>query len=126
MSLTVLVFSADELRSNIIRTILSRSGFESLFFRRVLEAGRAIAQQGPDIVIFDTVGCFAEEIKNLRNLCRTQAHTVAMVLGSAAVLERFDGILIRSDLCLTEPLDPELIITKIKEINHIAGRKEER
>ena len=116
MSSTVLVFSADELRSNIIKTILSRSGFESLFFRRILEAGRAIAQHVPDIVIFDTVGCFAEEINNLRNLCRKQSHPIAIVLGSAAVLERFEGHLIRSDLSLAEPLDPELIITKLREL----------
>lgn len=116
MSSTVLVFSADELRGNILKRILSRSGFESLFFHRILEAGGAIAQHGPDIVIFDTVGCFAEEINHLRNLCRTPARTVAVVLGSAAVLESFEGPLIRRDLCLPEPFDPELIITKLKEI----------
>ena len=116
MSATVLVFSADQLRSNILKTILSRSGFEPLFFTRILEAGRAIARHTPEVVIFDTVGCFAEEINNLRNLCRLQADTVAIVLGAAAVVEGFKGPLIRSDLCLSEPLDPELIVTKLKEL----------
>ena len=124
MSAIVLVFSADELRRNILKRILSRGGFESLFFGRILEAGGAIAQHAPDIVIFDTVGCFKEEINNLRNLCRTQAHTAMIVLGSAAVLERFEGPLIRSDLCLAEPLDPELIIAKLKEL--IITQKEMR
>ena len=124
MSSTVLVFSADKLRSNILKTILCRSGFEALFFTRILDAGRAIAQHTPEVVIFDTVGCFAEEINKVMNLCRTQAHTSAMVLGAATVLERFERPLIRSEFCLCEPLDPELIVTKLKEL--IMLHKEER
>ncbi len=123
MSATVLVFSADELRGNIIKRILSRSGFESLLSHRILEAGGAIAQHGPDIVIFDTAGCFAEEINYLRNLCRTPARTVAIVLGSAAVLERFEGLFIHQSLCLPDPLDPELIVTKLKKITMLQKEK---
>lgn len=119
----VLVFSADELRGNILKRILIRSGFEFLFFHRILKAGGAIAQHGPDIVIFDTVGCFAEEINYLRNLGRTPARTVAIVLGSAAVLERFEGPFIHQDLCLPDPFDPELIITKLKEITMLQKEK---
>ena len=116
MSATVLVFSADQLRSNILKTVLSRSGFEPLFFSRLLEAGPTIARHTPEAVIFDTVGCFTEEINNLRNLCQLQSDTVAIVLGTAAVVESFKGSLIRSDRCLSEPLDPEFIITKLKEL----------
>ena len=119
MSSTVLVFSADELRcklrGNIIKKILSRSGIESLFFHRILVSGQVIAHHDPDVVIFDTVGCLAEEINYLRNLCRTPARTAAILLGSAEVLEGFEGPFIRRDLCLDEPFDPELIITKLKE-----------
>ena len=124
MTSTVLIFSADKLRSNIIKTILCRNGFEALLFTRFLEADQAIAQYTPEVVIFDTVGCFAEEINNVMNLCRTQAHTSAMVLGAATVLESFEDPLIRSEYCLCEPLDPELIVTKLKAL--IVLHKEER
>lgn len=123
MSSTVLVFSADELRGNIIKKILNRSGFESLFFNRILDAGGAIAQHAPGIVIFDTDSCFLEEINHMRNLCRMLEHTVAIVLGEAAVIDRFEGPFIRKDLCLSDPFDPELIITKVKEIISLQEKK---
>ena len=116
MSYRVFVFSADELRGKILNKVLDRNGFECLIFNRILEAGGEIAQHAPEVVIFDTESCFSEEINHLRNICRTLAPTVAMVLGEAAVIDRFKGPRTRKALCLPDPLDPQLIATKVKEI----------
>ena len=80
------------------------------------EAGGAIAQHVPKVVIFDTESCFSEELNHLRNICQTLKHTVAIVLGEAVVIERFKGPLTRRTLCLPDPINPELIATKVKEL----------
>ena len=116
MSDKVLVFSADELRGKIVKKVLNRNGFECLLFNQMLEAGGAIAQHAPPVVVFDTESCFSEEINRLRKICRTLKRAVAIVLGEAVVIERFKGRPFRKSLCLPDPFDPELIAVKVDEI----------
>lgn len=116
MPAPILIFSADALRGNITLKILSRSGFEALLFNRILEAERAIAQHAPRLVIFDTDSCFLEEIDHLKNLCRTLEHTLAVVLGKATVIGSFKGPCVGKDRCLSDPLDPDRVLTKVKQI----------
>ena len=112
----ILVFSVDTLRSNILKKILSRIGVEFLFFNRMLEADSAIARHAPDIVLFDTNGCFSDEVNHLRNLCRTLEQPFVIVLGEAAVIHSFEGPFIPRDRCLPDPLDPEFIVAMIKDL----------
>ncbi len=113
----ILVFSADELRGNIIGTVLGRSGIEFLLFNRMLEADSAIAQHTPDAVIFDTNGCFADELNHLINLSQTLDRPAVLLLGDATVIGRFHGPAILKDRCLPDPLDPGRIVAKIKEMS---------
>ena len=116
MSSRVLVFSADELRGKIIRKVLDRNGFECLIFNRILETGDDIVQHSPAVAIVDTERCFSEEINHLRNICQTLKHVAVIVLGKEIVIDRFKGLSMRKVLCLSDPLDPELITSEIKEI----------
>lgn len=113
MACRVLVFSADELRGKIVNKVLIRNGFDCRIFNRILEAGGAIAEHAPGIVILDTESCFSEEINHLRSICRTLKRSFAIVLGEASVIDGFKG---QKTLCLPDPVDPELIITKAKQI----------
>ena len=113
MAHRILVLSADELRGKILHKILSRSGFDCRIFTRMLETGAAITRHAPEIVILDTEGCFAGELNHLRHLTQTVRHPFILVLGETAVIERFKG---RKMLCLADPIDPELITSKAKEI----------
>ena len=124
MSDRVLVFSADELRGKIIKKVLNRNGFDCLLFNRILEAGGAIAQHAPPIVVFDTESCFSEEINRLRNISHRLKRAVAIVLGEAVVIERFERRPFRKTLCLPDPFDPELIAVKVNEI--IAQQQQKR
>ena len=116
MSSRVLVFSADELRGKIIKKVLDRNGFECLTFNRILETGDDIVQHSPAAVIVDTESCFSEAINHLRNIYQTLDHEAGIVLGKETVIDGFKGPRIRKVLCLLDPLDPELIAVKIKEI----------
>lgn len=116
MSYPVLIFSADELRGGITQKILRRSGFEVLLLSKILGARDTIARHAPSVVIFDTYSCFSEEINQIRNLCRVLDHTAVIVLGDPSIIDRFEGPGIRRELCLSNPLDPELIASKVKGV----------
>jgi len=116
VSSRVLVFSADELRGKIIRKVLDRNGFECLIFNRILETGDDIVQHSPAVAIVDTERCFSEETNHLRNICQTLKHVAVIVLGKETVIDRFKGSRMRKVLFLSDPLDPELITSEIKEI----------
>ncbi len=116
MSSRVLVFSADELRGKIIKKVLDRHGFECLTFNRILETGDDIVQHSPAVVIVDTESCFSEEINHLRKIYQTLKHEAVIVLGKETVIDGFKGSRFRKVLCLSDPLDPDLIAVKIEEI----------
>jgi len=112
----VVVFSADDVRGGITQKRLKRSGFEVLLISKILGARDTIARHAPSVVIFDTYSCFSEEINQIRNLCRTLEHSAVIVLGDPSIIDRFEGPGIRKELCLSDPLDPELIALKVKEV----------
>ncbi len=113
----VLIFAADELRGGIIREILKRGGFEPLLFKNILGAGDVISKHAPPLVIFDTSTCFPEEMTHLKNLCGILNHTAVILLGDPAVMSSFQGPVIRQDLCLSDPLNPALIVEKAKQVS---------
>lgn len=80
---------------------------------QIVEAGRTIARHAPEVVIFDTEGCFAAEISHLKKICRSLKYTLAFVLGEAGIINGFKG---RKTLCFSDPIDPDLIAAKTKEI----------
>ncbi|HIJ58047.1 MAG TPA: hypothetical protein HPP41_00060 [Deltaproteobacteria bacterium] len=112
----VIIFSTDKLRGGITQKVLKRAGLESLLVNRILEAGDAIADNAPRVVIFDTKSIFPDEIKLLRNFCRTLRDTAVIVLGDPSVVDTFGEEDIQKGLCLPDPFDPELIASKVKEI----------
>ncbi|MEE8399041.1 MAG: hypothetical protein V3S89_08545 [Desulfobacterales bacterium] len=105
-----------------MKKILRRIGVESLFFNRILDADSTIAQHAPDMVIFDTNGCFPDEVNHLRNLCQAPEQPAAIVLGDAAVIHSFEGPFIPGDRCLPDPLDPERIVAMVKEMTSDQAR----
>jgi len=112
----VLIFSIDELRGGITQKVLKRSGFEALLLRMILGAKNAIAKHAPGVVIFDIGSYLSEEVNQIRNLCGTLEHTPVILLGDRSITDRFEGTGIREKLVLSDPLDPELIVAKVKEV----------
>jgi len=112
----VLIFSADELWGGITQKILKRNSFEVLLVSKILGARDTVAKHAPSVVILDTHGCFSEEINQIRNLCRTLEHSAVIVLGDPSTIDRFEELSMRKELCLPDPLDPELIASKVREV----------
>lgn len=116
MSSGILVFSADDLRGKILRKVLDRNSFECQVFKRILETGDDIHKHSAAVVIIDTERCFLEEVNHLRNICQSLKDVAVIVLGKETVIDRFKGPRMRKVLCLSDPLDPELIISEIRKI----------
>ena len=116
MTHPVLIFSADELRGGIIREVLKRNSFESLLLKKLLGAADAILKHAPALVIFDVNNCFPEEIIHVKNLCGVLDHPGIILLGDRSVISGFHGPVIREELCLFDPLNPELLVEKAKEV----------
>ena len=116
MSSGILVFSADDLRGKILKKVLDRNGFECLVFKRILETSDDIYKHSPAVVVIDTERCFSEEVNHLRNICQSLKDVAVIVLGKETVIDRFKGPRMGKVLCLSDPLDPELIISETREI----------
>ena len=110
----VLIFSADKLRGRIIQEVLMRSSVDSLLLGTISQVRGTLIERAPDVAILDTNGCFSEEINHLSNLCGALEQTSVILLGDAPIIDRFDGPVIRRDLCLSDPLNPKLIVAKVK------------
>ena len=115
MSDPILIFSVDKLRGGITQKVLKRSGFETLLFPKVFGAIDAIEKHVPGVVILDASGCFSEEVNQIRNLCETLEHIPVIVLGERLIIDRFKGSEMRDVLFISDPLDPELIVEKVKK-----------
>ena len=118
-----LIFSTDKIRGGIIQKVLKRGGFEALLLRTILGAKDAIVKHAPGIVIFDVSSYFSEEVNQIRNLYGILEHTPVIVLGDRSITDGFGGIRIGVELVLSDPLDPELIVAKVKEVLSLKVKK---
>ena len=123
MSQPVLIFAADELRGKIICKVLKRGNLESLVLKKMLGAGDAILKHAPALVVIDVNSCFPEEIAHLKNLCGVLDHLGIILLGDRAIISGFHGPVIREDLCLLDPLDPVLLVKKVKQVFAETGQE---
>lgn len=116
MSSLVVVFSTDPVRGRIIQKVLMRNRVEALVLETIDQMKDAISMRAPGVAIFDTAGCFKGEIDHLGNLCGTLTRTAVILVGDGTVLERFEDSATRSELRLSNPLDPELIAAKVEAL----------
>ena len=114
MSFQVVVFSPDNFRGVIIKEVLQRSGFETLFLNRVVRAREATAEYSPHCLIFDTKDCLTDEISQLTHFFRNFQGIQIIVLGDPSTIENVEGFGLWQHLFLADPLDPEIIMLKVK------------
>jgi len=116
MSSPVIVLSSDNIRGTILEKILSRSGFDVLWFKSFYEAEEAFKKYAPLVVIFDTKGLQAGEAGLLKKLRNNLPGTVIIALVEASAMPRYEAEGPPRELRLPEPLDPELIVSRVREI----------
>lgn len=111
----VIVFSVDEIRGGITKKILERNGFQVLLLDKILGLRDRIVGHAAGVVVFDTCRCIAEEVRHLKNLCGILENRTVILLGDPTIIDGFQGPGVSAGLRLSDPLDPDLIVSKVKE-----------
>ncbi|MBF0539130.1 MAG: PBP1A family penicillin-binding protein [Nitrospirae bacterium] len=132
MSVPVLIFSADNIRGRIVLKALKHNGIDARLFGNNFELLDGLGEiKGHSIVIFDTkqyysgfapYSCEAREFEFLDSLRVSHPRCYVIVLSDASLVPMFIQKGFQTDLCLSDPLDPELICLKVKEILFLRSR----
>jgi len=116
MSSPVIVLTSDSIRGSILKKILTQSGFKVLWFKNYYDARVALDEHVPRAVVFDAKGLHSREAGSLAKLRDKLPDAGIIVLAEAGAIPTFEAEGCPSDLCLPEPIDPELVVSKVKEI----------
>ncbi|MBF0319566.1 MAG: hypothetical protein HQL01_07175 [Nitrospirae bacterium] len=132
----VVVFSTDAMRGSLIQKALERwaglphvgtpnggtSGEEipiPLLFKDVIHTGDILGREAPLVVVLDTKGYFSGELEKFRNSFARVSAEMLPALKLLAIGDFTDKNLsalnkIVTDWCMDTPLDPMLIVSKVK------------
>ncbi len=120
MTFPVIIYSADKSRGGILHKILNRNGLTSLWENRLNEMQAAVITHHPDIFIADIKNALKNEIVFLANICLKLQGIYLIVIGGSVDISTFDNqvseLVFENNLRLTDPLSPELIVSKVKEV----------
>jgi DNA-binding NtrC family response regulator len=120
MAFPVIIYSADKSRGGILHKILKRNGLSSLWENRLNETQAAVQTHHPDIFIADIKNALKNEIVFLTNICLKLQGAFLIVIGGSMDIDTFEKqvseLVLENNLRLTDPLSPELIVAKVKEV----------
>jgi len=112
---SIIVFSVDALRGGTTIKVLEKNGFPVLLINKIHGIVDRLARHDPDIVILDTYGCLSDEVRQLKRLCGSLENLRIILIGDPAITGGFTGPGVRRDFCISGELDPESIISKVRE-----------
>lgn len=119
MAFSVIIYSADKTRGGILNKILKRNGLTSLLVNQLGNTQVAVFEHNPDVLIADLKNALRDEIVFLANIYSKLQGTFLIVLGGPVDINSFEKqvgeFVLENNLHLTDPLSPELIVSKVKE-----------
>ncbi len=116
MPALVIIFSADAARGNILLKALQQNDFEVLLHHKIVDAYDIINKDIPAVVILDTKDFFLKELECFQRSCHLLPESALIILAASSEAYPFDYKEIKNQVRLSDPLDPELIVSKVKEI----------
>jgi len=116
MSVPIIIFSVDSIRGRIILNTLRFKGFEALLHNRIINAEEIIRENTPSIVILDTKDLSPNELDFIRAAYPVLSNSVLILLASPSIVKSLDLWDIKTELCRTDPLDAELIMSKVEAL----------
>ncbi|MBV6342696.1 transglycosylase domain-containing protein [Candidatus Magnetobacterium casense] len=123
MTVPVLIFSTDSIRGKIVLKTLKHNGIEATLFGSNFELLEGLgAIKGHSVVIFDTKHYHSREFEMLDSLRVSHPRCSVLILSEGALLPMFIQKGFSADLCLSDPLDPEQICLKVREIFFIRSK----
>lgn len=127
MSVPIIIFSVDSIRGRIILNTLRFNGFEAILQNRIIHAEKIIRENIPPIVILDTKDLSPNELDFFRTACPALSNSALILLASPSIMKSLDVSDIKTELCRTDPLDAELIVSKVEALlARKSGRAEDK
>jgi DNA-binding response OmpR family regulator len=120
MPVPIVIFSADEIRGKIILNALRFKGFDVLLHNKTITADNIISNNTPSVVILDTKGFFPNELEYFESAYSLLSESALIVLADPSEANNFELKNIRMELCKSDPLDAELIVSRV---NALLARK---
>ncbi len=131
MSVQVIIYSSDRIRGGILKEILRRNKIGTLLLDKIMDVKSSISSHQPAIVIFDTTSSLKNEINFLKNLSSSIDDHFTIFVGDPLIIntlhdfhqnniQKQDNLKIEGNLhnkiFLSDPLDPDVIISKSLDI----------
>jgi DNA-binding NtrC family response regulator len=120
MAFPVIIYSADKSRGGILHKILKRNGLSTLWENQLSQTQAAVLTHHPEIFIADIKNALKNEIVFLANICLKLQGAFLIVIGGSVDINTFEKqvseLVLENNLRLTDPLSPELIVSKVKEV----------
>jgi len=115
MSAPILIFSADAVRGNVLMKVLQQSNFDILLYNKIVKAENIIKKNNPSVVILDIKTFFSKEVEYLRKgLLFVESMFIVLAEPSASYAFGLDST--SNIQFLPDPIDPELLVSKITEL----------
>ncbi|MBF0506189.1 MAG: hypothetical protein HQL09_05085 [Nitrospirae bacterium] len=116
MSLSAVIFSADDIRGALLRKTLEKNGFEVSLYKNIHAAGDILKAKSPPLVIIDKEGYFPGELEYFSSLSGPLAGTSVLVVANSAQDASISLKGVPVEWCLSNPLDLPFIASKAKEL----------
>ena len=116
MTHQVIIFSKDEIRGNILFNSLTLNGLSPLMFSSQFEARKAIPEHSPSVIIYDARDNLSNELYFLQRLSIDLPKAKIIVLTEQIAKPLLDNLGMVNVIGVPDPLDPELIFSRVKEI----------
>ncbi|MBF0466022.1 MAG: PBP1A family penicillin-binding protein [Nitrospirae bacterium] len=122
MAVAVVVFSIDKTRGNLLLKILESGALKAKLIKTVFDLERTVSKHAPSIIIFDSKYHFSKNYTIVGSLRSKLPKSAIIVLCEPYTEHIFTDMGIRADMCMADPLDPELILAKVREVYFIKNK----
>ncbi|MDR7416422.1 MAG: response regulator transcription factor [Armatimonadota bacterium] len=112
----VLVVDDDETILDLLRSYLSREGFEVQVARDGEEALRIARASGPDVVVLDVLLPGLDGLEVLRRLRREAGPYVILLTAKTEEADRVVGLELGADDYVTKPFSPRELVARIRAV----------
>lgn len=126
MPLSVVVFSAENVRGALLRKALEKSGFEVSLHKNVRVAINVLKAKAPQLVIIDRKGYFPRELESFSSLSDLLKNIPVVIVSKAEADSSFTLKDVSVEWCQSDPLDPLAVVAKAKSSLAASGKSDLR
>ncbi len=112
----VCICSSDDIRRKILHKALFLHGIDALVCDGLADLQKAVGRRAPAIIIYDAKHNPHQANTCLRTITHHMRSTVKIVCAERQFVEHLQRVCLNGDFFVQEPLDPELIVSRVRYI----------